>query len=228
LIIPGAVLPQECPFIKVRELRVQNLFKNKRGFTLIEALVAIVILVFPIMATLGAVASLYRQSHKRQLELLADNLSTYILEDLRGRTFYLTPDATEKDNLEYLYNSLPQSENVTDPWNGGTRQMKYSSIADGVYDTAIYNPSDPSYEYPYVDFNFSSLGSYGSVAKFYKDFKVEIYLTRYVADEAPGPEDDPYKFLYKADIKIYIRDPKSPNGWRQFKTASTEITYHEP
>jgi len=221
-------LPQEYPFIKVRELRVRNLFKNKRGFTLIEALVAIVILVFPIMATLGAVVSLYRQSHKRQLELLADNLSTYILEDLRGRTFYLTPDATEKDNLEYLYNSLPHSEDVIDPWNGGTRQTKYSSILDNDHTTTIYNPNNPSEEYPYVDFNFSSLGSYGSLAKFYKDFKVEIYLTKYIADEAPGPEDDPYKFLYKADIKIYVRDPKTPNGWRQFKTASTEITYHEP
>ena len=213
-------------------MRVRSLIKNKEGFTLIEAVVAIVILVFPIMATLGAVVGLYRQSHKRQLELLADNLSTYILEDLRGRTFYLTQDATEKDNLEYLYKSLPQSRDVIDPWNGGTRQTKYSSITDGVYDTAIYNPSNPDYEYPYVDFNFSSPGSnidsYDDVAKFYKDFKVEIYLTRYVADEAPGPEDDPYKFLYKADIKIYIRDPKAPNGWRQFKTASTEITYHEP
>ena len=214
--------------MKVRDLRIFSLFKNKKGFTLIEALVALVILVFPIMATLGAVVNLYSQTHKRQLELLAENLSTYILEDLRGRTFYLTPDATAKDNLEYLYNSLPQSEDVVDPWNGGTRQMKYSSITDSVYDTAIYNPNNPSYEYPYVDFNFSSLGSYGDVAKFYKDFKVEIYLTRYVADEAPGPEDDPYKFLYKADVKIYVRDPKAPNGWRQFKTASTEITYHDP
>ena len=218
--------------MKVRDLRIFSIFKNKEAFTLIEALVALVILVFPIMATLGAVVTLYRQTHKRQLDLLAENLSTYILEDLRGRTFYLTPDATEKDNLEYLYNSLPQSEDVIDPWNGGTRQMKYSSITDSVYDTAIYNPNDPSYEYPYVDFNFSSpdsnIDSYDDVAKFYKDFKVEIYLTRYVADEAPGPEDKPYKYLYKADVKIYVRDPKAPNGWRQFKTASTEITYHDP
>lgn len=214
--------------LKERELRIFNIFKNRNGFTLIEALVAMVILIFPIMATLGAVVNLYRQSHRRQLELLAENLATYILEDLRGRTFYLTEDATEKDNLEYLYNSLPQSKDVIDPWNGGTRQTKYSSITDSVYDTAIYNPNDPSYEFPYVDFNFSSLGSYETVAKFYKDFKVEIYLTRYVADETPGPEDDPFKFLYKADIKIYIRDPKVSGGWRQFKTASTEITYHDP
>lgn len=213
--------------MKMREM-IFSLFKNKKGFTLIEAFVAILILVFPVMATLGAIVNLYRQSQRRQLELLADNLSTYILEDLRGRTFYLTQGATVKDNLECLYDSLPQSEDVVDPWNGGIRQTRFSSIVDNVYDTAIYNPNDSTYEFPYVDFNFPSLGSYNEVAKFYNDFKVEIYITRYVADETPGPEDDPYKFLYKVDIKIYIRDPKASNGWRQFKTASTEITYHDP
>ncbi|HPP05681.1 MAG TPA: prepilin-type N-terminal cleavage/methylation domain-containing protein, partial [Spirochaetota bacterium] len=61
-----------------------KLFENKKGLTLIEAMIAIVILVFPIMATLSSVSFLYKQTNSRNLELLAENLNNYILEDLRG------------------------------------------------------------------------------------------------------------------------------------------------
>ncbi len=217
-------------------------FKNKKGLTLIEAMLAIVIFVFPIFATLSTITFLYKQTNNRNLELLSENLSNFILEDLRGRKFYYyecpvgqeCPDVNVKNNLQCLYDYLPQSEDgLTDPFGSiGERIMKYSCINDYVNDTSIYDENNPSYVYPYI--TFPSV----EARKFYNTFKVEIYITRYINADVDEPVEniDPYKYIYKIDIVLLIEDPKSSytnlkgtvQGWKRFTVASTEVTYHEP
>jgi len=223
-----------------------KLFKNKKGLTLIEAMIAIVILVFPIMATLSSVSFLYKQTNSRNLELLAENLSNYILEDLRGRKFYYYSGDTNVDktnNLQFLYENLPASEKFPDPGGAnpppdpfgsrGDRIMKYSCVNDDVVDTSIYDENNPSYDYPYI--TFPSV----EARKFYNTFKVELYITRYInANNVDEPVEniDPYKFIYKIDIVLLIEDPKNSytnlkgtvQGWKRFTVASTEVTYHDP
>jgi len=222
-----------------------KLFKNKKGLTLIEAMIAIVILVFPIMATLSSVSFLYKQTNSRNLELLAENLSNYILEDLRGRKFYYYSGDTNVDktnNLQFLYENLPASEKFPDPGGAnpppdpfgsrGDRIMKYSCVNDDVVDTSIYDENNPSYDYPYVDFPSVE------ARKFYNTFKIEIYITRYIAADMSEPVEnyDPYKFLYKIDLVLLIESPHSNytnlkgtvQGWKQYGIYSTEVTYHDP
>ncbi|HQN49371.1 MAG TPA: prepilin-type N-terminal cleavage/methylation domain-containing protein, partial [Caldisericia bacterium] len=213
-----------------------KLFKNKKGLTLIEAMLAIVIFVFPIFATLSTITFLYKQTNDRNLELLSENLSNFILEDLRGRKFYYTSGetVTVKNNLQFLYEHLPQSKVFEDKGEGypppdpfgsrGNRIMKYSCINDDVNDTSIYDENNPSYVYPYI--TFPSV----EARKFYNTFKVEIYITRYVDADVDEPIDigDPYKYIYKIDIVLLKEDPKSSytnlkgtvQGWKRFTVAS--------
>lgn len=211
---------------------------DKKGISLIEAILAIVILVFPVFATLSTVTFLKNQIHKRNLELLAENLTNYILEDLRGRRFYYFPgdDVNEKNNLQRLYEILPQSfilPNGSDPFGyPGERIMKYSCVNDLISDTEIYDKNNPSYTYPYVEFPSDDS------RKFYNTFKVELYLTRFINADVNEPIEsiDPYKFIYKIDVVLLIEDPKSSytnilgtvQGLRRFTVASTQVTYHEP
>lgn len=213
-----------------------NIFRNKKGLSLIEAMLAIVIFVFPIFATISTVTFLYKQTHNRNLELLAENLSNYILEDLRGRKFYYYPDeyVNIKNNLQFLYENLPQSQGgIVDPYGSiGERIMNYSCINDSVYDTSIYNENNPDYDYPYVE--FPSI----EARKFYNTFKVELYITRFINADVDEPIEnvDPFKFIYKIDVVLLIEDPKSSytnlkgtvQGWKRFTVASTEVTYHDP
>ncbi|MDI6861114.1 MAG: hypothetical protein QMD25_03745 [Caldisericia bacterium] len=216
-----------------------KLFRNKKGITLIEAILAIVIFVFPIFATLSTITFLYQQTRNRNLELLAENLCNYILEDLRGRKFYYYEGevgVTEQNNLQRLYEVLPQEEILpdgSDPFGyPGERIMKYSCINDTIYDTAIYNENNPSYTYPYVIFPSDDS------RKFYNIFKVELYITRFINANVNEPIEnvDPYKFIYKIDVVLLIEDPKSSYtnlkgtvyGWKRFTVASTEVTYHDP
>ncbi|HQL67505.1 MAG TPA: prepilin-type N-terminal cleavage/methylation domain-containing protein [Caldisericia bacterium] len=223
-----------------------KLFKNKKGLTLIEAMLAIVIFVFPIFATLSTITFLYKQTNNRNLELLSENLSNFILEDLRGRNFYYykCPPEDQKclelqnvniyNNLQFLYECLPQDKGgLSDPYGSiGERIMKYSCINDNVNDTSIYDENNPSYVYPYI--TFPSV----EARKFYNTFKVEIYITRYVNADVDEPIDigDPYKYIYKIDIVLLKEDPKSSytnlkgtvQGWKRFTVASTEVTYHYP
>lgn len=216
---------------------LKNFSLNKKGITLIEAILSIVIFVFPIFATLSTVTFLYKQTHNRNLELLAENLCNYILEDLRGRKFYYyqgEEGVTIKNNLQFLYESLPQSQGgIPDPYGSfGERIMKYSCINDTIYDTAIYNENDPLYIYPYVAFPSNDS------RKFYKIFNVELYITRFINADVNEPIEnvDPYKFIYKIDIVLLIEDPKGSytnligtvQGWKRFTVASTEVTYHDP
>ncbi|MEM4221197.1 MAG: hypothetical protein QW068_01950 [Thermoplasmata archaeon] len=212
---------------------------NKKGISLIEAILAIVILVFPIFATISTITFLKTQIHRRNLELLAENLTNYILEDLRGRRFYYYPNEENvfvSNNLQKLYEELPQSfilPNGSDPFGyPGERIMKYSCINDWKYDTAIYNENNPSYTYPYVDFPSDDS------RKFYNTFKVELYITRFINADVNEPIEniDPYKYIYKIDVVLLIEDPKSSytnlrgtvQGWKRFTVASTEVTFHEP
>ncbi|MEM2929069.1 MAG: hypothetical protein QXP60_08910 [Nitrososphaerota archaeon] len=212
---------------------------NKKGISLIEAILAIVILVFPIFATISTITFLKTQIHRRNLELLAENLTNYILEDLRGRRFYYYPNEENvfvSNNLQKLYEELPQSfilPNGSDPFGyPGERIMKYSCINDWKYDTTIYNENNPSYTYPYVDFPSDDS------RKFYNTFKVELYITRFINADVNEPIEniDPYKYIYKIDVVLLIEDPKSSytnlrgtvQGWKRFTVASTEVTFHEP
>lgn len=216
-----------------------KLFISKKGLSLIEAMLAIVILVFPIFATISTITFLYNQTHRRNLELLADNLANYILEDLRGRRFYYNEGDTVKltDNLQFLYElGLPQSYELpdgSDPFGyPGTRIMKYSCINDTIFDTSIYDESDPSYTFPYVVFPSTD------ARKFYNTFKVELYITRFINADVNEPIEQvtPYKYIYKIDVVLLIEDPKSSytnlkgtvQGWKRFTVASTEVTYHDP
>lgn len=223
----------------MKKFFIFNLFKNKKGISLIEAMLAIVIFIFPIFATLSTITFLYKQTHNRNLELLAENLSNYILEDLRGRKFYYYPsenlgDEPQKTNLQYLYEYLPQSQGgIVDPYGSiGERIMKYSCINDSIYDTSIYDENNPDYDYPYVE--FPSI----EARKFYNTFKVELYITRFINADVNEPVEniDPYKFIYKIDVVLLIEDPKSSytnlkgtvQGWKKFTVASTEVTFHDP
>ena len=229
----------------MKEYFTFKLFKNKKGITLIEAMLAIVIFVFPIFAIFSTITFLYKQTNNRNLELLSENLSNFILEDLRGRKFYFykcpegqecpeLENINEKNNLQFLYEYLPQSEDIlSDPYGSiGKRIMKYSCVNDNVNDTSIYDENNPSYVYPYI--TFPSV----EARKFYNTFKVEIYITRYINADVDEPVEniDPYKYIYKIDIVLLIEDPKSSytnlkgtvQGWKRFTVASTEVTYHEP
>lgn len=212
-------------------------FRNKKGLSLIEAMLAIVILVFPIFAAISTITFLYTQTHRRNLELLAENLSNYILEDLRGRKFYYysgEENVTVKNNLQFLYENLPQSQSgIPDPYGSiGDRIMKYSCINDWVYDTSIYDKNNPSYTYPYVEFPSDDSRI------FYNTFKVELYITRFINADVNEPIEnvEPFKFIYKIDIVLLVEDPKSSytnlrgtvQGWKRFTVASTEVTYHDP
>lgn len=212
-------------------------FRNKKGLSLIEAMLAIVVLIFPIFATISTITFLYTQTHRRNLELLAENLSNYILEDLRGRKFYYYPgdeNVTVKNNLQFLYESLPQSKNgIPDPYGSiGDRIMKYSCINDWVYDTSLYEENNPSYTYPYVEFPSDDSRI------FYNTFKIELYITRFINADVNEPIEsvEPLKFIYKIDVILLIEDPKSSytnlrgtvQGWKNFTVASTEVTYHDP
>jgi len=228
----------------MKRFSIFKLFKNKKGLTLIEAMIAIVILVFPIMATLSSVSFLYKQTNSRNLELLAENLSNYILEDLRGRKFCYSGEGNENqtNNLEVLYEVLPCSEVFEDKDEGypppdpfgsrGNRIMKYSCINDDEVDTSIYDKNNPSDDYPYV--TFPSI----EARKFYNTFQVEIYITRYIDADMSEPIEnyDPYKFIYKIDLVLLIESPNSNytnlkgtvQGWKRFTVSSTEVTYHDP
>ena len=216
-----------------------KIFINKKGLSLIEAMLAIVILVFPIFATISTITFLYNQTHRRNLELLADNLANYILEDLRGRKFYYytgEENVDKTNNLQRLYEELPQTyelPNGSDPFGyPGTRYMKYSCINDTIYDTSIYDENNPSYTYPYVVFPSTD------ARKFYNTFKVELYITRFINANVNEPIEQitPYKFIYKIDVVLLIEDPQSSytnlrgtvQGWKRFTVASTEVTYHDP
>lgn len=214
-----------------------NFFRNKKGLSLIEAMLAIVILVFPIFATISTITFLYTQTHRRNLELLSENLSNYILEDLRGRKFYYysgEENVTIKNNLQFLYENLPQSQSgIPDPYGSiGDRIMKYSCINDMVYDTSIYDENNPTYTFPYVEFPSDDSRI------FYNTFKVELYITRFINADVNEPIEnvDPYKFIYKIDVVLLVEDPKSSytnlrgtvQGWKKFTVASTEVTYHDP
>ncbi|MGB9749959.1 MAG: type IV pilus modification PilV family protein [Caldisericia bacterium] len=218
-------------------MRIFNIFRSKKGLSLIEAMLAIVIFVFPIFATISTVTFLYKQTHNRNLELLSENLSNYILEDLRGRRFYYyigEENVTIRNNLQFLYENLPQSQGgIPDPYGSiGDRIMKYSCINDTVYDTSIYDENNQSYDYPYVQ--FPSIDS----RKFYNTFKVELYITRFINADVNEPIEnvDPFKLIYKIDVVLLIEDPNSSytnlkgtvQGWKRFTVASTEVTYHDP
>lgn len=218
-------------------MRRFNFFRNKKALSLIEAMLAIVVLVFPIFATISTITFLYTQTHRRNLELLAENLSNYILEDLRGRKFYYysgEENVTIKNNLQFLYENLPQSQSgIPDPYGSiGDRIMKYSCINDSVYDTSIYDENNPLYTFPYVEFPSDDSRI------FYNTFKVELYITRFINANVDEPIEnvEPFKFIYKIDVVLLVEDPKSSytnlrgtvQGWKKFTVASTEVTYHDP
>ncbi len=209
-----------------------NLFKNKKGLTLIEAMIALVILVFPIMATLSSVSFLYKQTNSRNLELLAENLSNYILEDLRGRKFYYISGetVTVKDNLQFLYENLPNKYGpLTDPFGSeGDRYTRYSymkelhDISDPYYVSDSIDDNDIEVSNPYIDFDFTGV----DLSKFYNAYHFELYITRYINGDISEPASsyDPYKFLYKIDLKIYWKEGKR----NRLLKNSTEVTFHDP
>ncbi len=189
-----------------------NLFKNKKGLTLIEAMIALVILVFPIMATLSSVSFLYKQTNSRNLELLAENLSNYILEDLRGRKFYCESSCDPKKDLSYLCLALPKSLEGDNPFFPG------SSVIIRYDENLTVSPDNP-----YFDFSFQKPdGNFINLSKFYNAFKFDIYITKYPLDISE-PEDV-YETIYKVDFVINWKDGKRD----RLLKSSTEIAYHEP
>lgn len=205
-------------------MKFYNIFRSKKGLTLIEVLIALVIFVFPIMATLSTVAFLYKQTNSRHLELLAENLSNYILEDLRGRKFYYQikdengniiyndTTATPKNNLQMLYDGLQKSENVPSPFYQGSNViMKYDENL-----TVDENNS-------YFDFEFKlSENQIVNIKKFYNAFKFDLFITRYPMNILKI--DDVYETIYKIDLVI-----KWKEGTRErLLKSSTKVSYHDP
>lgn len=205
-------------------MRIFNIFRSKKGLTLIEVMIALTIFVFPIMATLSTVSFLYKQTNSRHLELLAENLSNYILEDLRGRKFYYQiknenggviytdPNATFKNNLQMLYIALPNSQSVPNPfYEGAELIMKY---AENLTVSEIN---------PYFDFEFrKNNNTLINITNFYKSFKFDVYITQYPLEITNV--NDIYKMIYKIDLVVKWTEG---NRDRLYKT-STEVSYHEP
>ncbi|MCX8095755.1 MAG: prepilin-type N-terminal cleavage/methylation domain-containing protein [Caldisericia bacterium] len=205
-------------------MTIFKIFKQKKGLTLIEVMIALVIFIFPIFATLSTVTFLYRQTNSRHLELLAENLSNYILEDLRGRKFYYQirdsngniiyndPNATFKNNLQRLYEGLPKNRPVPNPfYQGSTLLMRYE-------ENLSINENNL-----YFDFEFrTSDNNIINIKNFYRAFSFDLYITRYPMDILRI--DDIYETIYKIDLVI-----KWKEGTRdRLLKSSTEVSYHEP
>jgi len=189
-----------------------KLFVNKKGLTLIEAMIAIVILVFPIMATLSSVSFLYKQTNSRNLELLAENLNNYILEDLRGRKFFDSNYDPYK-SLNGIFEHLqPYPDPVPNPFfEGAELEMRYAENLTVSSDNL------------YFDFSFKkSDGNDINLSKFYNAFKFDVYITRYPLNiENP---DNIYETIYKLDLILKWNEGKR----ERILKSSTEIAYHEP
>jgi len=188
-----------------------KIFINKKGLTLIEVMIALVIFIFPIFATLSTVTFLYKQTTSHHFELLAENLNNYILEDLRGRKFF---DASQppKSSLNGIYINLPSSQQVPNPFFSGaevTMRYKENMIVDE--------------NNPYFDFNFLRPdGTLINLKNFYKAFTFDLYITRYPVD-ITNP-DSIYEMIYKIDLVV-----KWNEGIRErLMKSSTEVSYHEP
>lgn len=197
-------------------MKLYVFIKSKKGLTLIEVLIALVIFVFPIMATLSTVSFLYKQTNSRHLELLAENLSNYILEDLRGRKFYYlneqSGDVTFKNNLQRLYEGLQNSQSVPNPFfQGSDVIMKYQ-------ENLTVNENNQYFDFEFIKSNNQVI----NIENFYKVFNFDLYLTRYPMNILRI--DDIYETIYKIDLVI-----KWKEGTRErLLKSSTEVSYHDP
>jgi len=188
-----------------------KIFINKKGLTLIEVMIALVIFILPIFATLSTVTFLYKQTTSRNLELLAENLSNYILEDLRGRNFY-DNNVYPKTSLNGIYIKLPHTKKVPNPFfSGADLTMKYE-------ENMIVDENNP-----YFDFNFLRPdGTLINLKNFYKAFTFDLYITEYPEDFT-NPNNI-YEMIYKIDLVV-----KWNEGIRErLMKSSTEVSYHEP
>jgi len=188
-----------------------KIFINKKGLTLIEVMIALVIFIFPIFATLSTVTFLYKQTTSRHFELLAENLNNYILEDLRGRKFY-DNNAYPKTSLNGIYIQLPHTKKVPNPFfSGADLIMKYE-------ENMIVDENNP-----YFDFNFLRPdGTLINLKNFYKAFTFDLYITEYPEDFTN--RDNIYEMIYKIDLVV-----KWNEGIRErLMKSSTEVSYHEP
>ena len=182
---------------------------NKKGLTLIETLIALLILIFPIFATLSSVIILHQQTNSRNLELLAENLSNYILEDLRGRKFYCATGCNPLTSLSYLYDNLISEQEVPNPFYPGSQVIMR-------YDENISVNSSNNY----IDFNFlKSDGVSINIENFYKTFKFDLYITQYPLDII-----NPNEVIYKIDLVVKWKEGKRD----RLLKSSTEVAYHEP
>jgi len=189
-----------------------KIFINKKGLSLIEAMLALVIFIFPIFATLSTVTFLYKQTTSRHFELLAENLNNYILEDLRGRIFYINNNLNPKLSLYGAYESLPNTKYVPNPFfSGADLKMKYK-------ENIIVDENNP-----YFDFNFLRPdGTLINLKNFYKAFTFDLYITKYPEDFTN--QDNIYETIYKIDLVV-----KWNEGIRErLMKSSTEVSYHEP
>jgi len=186
-----------------------KIFINKKGLTLIEVMIALVIFIFPIFATLSTVTFLYKQTTSRHFELLAENLNNYILEDLRGRNFYCSTGCDPKKDLSYLYLNLPNTKDVPNPFfEGSTVVMRYKE------NLIVSNDSS------YFDFSFKkSDESSVNISNFYNAFKFDLYITQYPVDIT-----NPYEVIYKIDLVVKWKEGKRD----RLMKSSTEVSYHEP
>jgi hypothetical protein len=189
-----------------------KIFINKKGLTLIEVMIALVIFIFPIFATLSTVTFLYKQTTSRHFELLAENLNNYILEDLRGRKFFINNNLNSKLSLNGAYENLPNTKYVPNPFfSGADLKMKYQ-------ENMIVDENNP-----YFDFDFLRPdGTLINLKNFYKAFTFDLYITRYPVD-ITNP-DSIYEIIYKIDLVV-----KWNEGIRdRLIKSSTEVAYHEP
>lgn len=81
----------------------QDLFHNLRGFTLIELVVAMAILLVVMIGVMSSVAFAYTSSNDTEMSNIAKNVATYTIEYLRART------VTNDTHNTTLYNLLNPS-----------------------------------------------------------------------------------------------------------------------
>ncbi len=232
MIIPGAICPRNV-HLKVRELRVRNLFKNKRGFGIVEALIAIFIFIIPVTASLTSVVVFYRNTHSRQMESIARNLSEYLIEDLRMREFYRDP--TEDDFVKSLClngffyefsgdssHYIPPGEERDVKWGTHSLTISVNDTEEGVY--IQYDPDNSS-----LDERYNKVTSDNELFDFtvasdlslYTNFRFVYFIKR----EPVNPsEDDKPQTKYTVRLRVIWNDGRR----ERFLEKIIVVAYHEP
>jgi prepilin-type N-terminal cleavage/methylation domain-containing protein len=144
-------------------ISIKKMHGKSRGFTLIEVVIAIAILVIIIASTMSLLASSYSSLRDSEMRAIAKNVATYTMEYIRSRNvttdnnFINTSDWYDKDN-----NPNGKFPGLVDLWNIPLRPHNNNTSA-----SINTNPATPTQTYQDEPSAFYySLQGYASLGDF--------------------------------------------------------------